>query len=440
MKKSASLRFALLIAIILVSSLSTLADDDTLRAGCARIDITPTPPIGVWLSGYGHRNKPSDGICDPLYAKALILDDGQTKVALVSVDLLWVFLEMTTQVRNTINVKTGIPQQNILICATHTHFGPKIDRPTKNWPDAADSKIDTKYVQKLQDKLLEVILKANNDLTPARLGTAAAEVPEVVYNRRTKKADGSVVMTFRLPRPEPGLTFGPVDSRLSILKIEDPMGKLLTTLVNFACHPVSGAKETETFYSISADYPAYVAQTVENVEGGLCLFALGTAGNMNPNRLNRTNPRTKIGRALGAETLRQIQFTPTSGNLKLSAMTKSVTLPLKQDLPADRVVDGNEKRTALTTEIQAVRIGETYILGLPGEILVEIGMEIRKKTGLDNLFIISLANDGCGYVCPRQAYKEGAYEPGQGTDLAEGAGEIITEQAIDLLGRIRQSG
>jgi hypothetical protein len=118
-------------------------------------------------------------------------------------------------------------------------------------------------------------------------------------------------------------------------------------------------------------------------------------------------------------------------------MTKPVTLPLKKDRSPDRVLDEDKDKETLITEIQALRIGEFYIIGLPGEVLVEIGLDIKKRAGIENLFVVSLANDAVGYVCLRQAYQEGGYEPGNGTDLAEGAGEIITEHALALLEQIK---
>ena len=75
----------------------------------------------------------------------------------------------------------------------------------------------------------------------------------------------------------------------------------------------------------------------------------------------------------------------------------------------------------------------------PGEVLVEVGLEIKKKAGIENLFIISLSNDACGYVCHSQAYDEGGYEPGWGTNLAKGAGEIIIKEALDLIKQIKTS-
>jgi hypothetical protein len=243
-------------------------------------------------------------------------------------------------------------------------------------------------------------------------------------------------MTFRLPASSDKLTFGPTNPDVLMLKVDNADGPTMATFVNFACHPVSGAKEEDTFYSISADYPGYTAEVVEKVQGGLCMFSLGTAGNMNPVRINRTNPRLKIGRALGAEVLHRIQFATMTDATKLDAVRKQITFPLKKDLAPERVTDENKGKTSLTTEMQAIRIGDIYLLGLPGEVLLEVGVEIKKSSGIDNLFIISLANDACGYVCPREAYKEGGYEPGSGTNLAEGAGEIMVKEALDLLGRI----
>ncbi|MBN2137246.1 MAG: neutral/alkaline non-lysosomal ceramidase N-terminal domain-containing protein [Sedimentisphaerales bacterium] len=430
------IKSTLLIAIVLFSCIREPVSEAALRGGAARVDITP--PAVVWLSGYASRNKPSDGIEDPLYAKTLVLDDGQSRIAIVSADLLWVPLDITTRVRRKVKEQIGITEENILICATHTHFGPKIDRITKDWPDSPASEVNKSYVEGLEDKIVESILTANKNLQAVKLGAAKGQAPEIVYNRRTKKPDGTVAMTFRLPAASDDLTFGPTDPEVGILRIQNASGSVLAAVVNFACHPVSGAKDAEKFYSISADYPGYTAQVVEQTEGGICLFTLGTAGNMNPVRLNRENPRSKIGKALGGEVVRRIQFAPVSSEIMLKAMKKTIVLPVKKDLPPERVKDSEKGKETLTTEIQALRLGDVYILGLPGEILVEIGLDIKKRTAIEHLFIVSLSNDACGYVCLREAYKEGGYEPDSGTNLAEGAGEIITEEALMLLAKIKQ--
>jgi hypothetical protein len=436
MKKNFFSKATLLLFVILLSGrIFCPSCRAALKAGCAKVDITP--PVGVWLSGYASRNKPSEGISDELYVKAMVLDDGQNKIAIVSADLLWFPLEITAEIRGTVKKKIGIPESNVLVCATHTHFGPKIDKIRKDWPDTPKSKVDKSYVEKLTKRIADSILTAAKDLKPAKLGVVKGEISEIVYNRRTKRPDGKVAMTFRLPPADPKLVFGPIDPQVGILRVEDTSGALVGTIVNYACHPVCGATDNQEFYSLSADYPGYTARVVEQMEGGICLFALGTSGNMNPVRIEGENHRSRIGKALGGEVLRRLQFVSASDDIALKALKKTVTLPLKKDLPPERISDVDKAKESLTTEIQVLRVGDIYILGLPGEVLVEVGLEIKKKAGIENLFIISLSNDACGYVCLSPAYDEGGYEPGWGTNLAKGAGEIVIKEALKLINQIK---
>jgi len=438
MRKPGFLKITLLLFVILLSGFVFCPScQAALKAGCARVDITP--PVGVWLSGYSSRNKPSEQISDELYAKALVLDDGQNKIAIVSADLLWVPLEITAEVRGIVKQKIGVPESNVLICATHTHFGPKVEKIRKDWPDTPASKVDKAYVQKLTKRIAESILTAAKNTRPVKLGVVKGEISEIVYNRRTKKPDGSVAMTFRLPPADPNLVFGPIDPEVAILRVEDTDSSIVGTIVNYACHPVCGATDNEEFYSISADYPGYTARVVEQMEGGICLFALGTAGDMNPVRIRGENHRSRIGKALGGEVLRRLQFVSTSGDIALKALKKPVILPIKKDLPPERITDVNKPEEILATEIQVLRIADIYILGLPGEILVEVGLEIKKKAGLENLFIVTLSNDTIGYVCHSQAYDEGGYEPGWGTNLAKGAGEIMIKEALELIDQMKKN-
>ncbi|NIP24828.1 MAG: hypothetical protein GWN67_18810, partial [Phycisphaerae bacterium] len=281
MKKKFFLKTISLIFIMVLSiQIYCPSCQAALKAGFAKVDITP--PAGVWLSGYAARKKPSESISDKLYAKAVVLDDGQNKIAIVSDDLLWFPLEMTAEIRGIVKKEIGIPENNILLCATHTHFGPKIDKIRKDWPDTPGSKVDKSYVEKLKKRTAESIITAAQNTRPAKLGTVKGDISEIVYNRRTKRPDGKVAMTFRLPPADPNLAFGPIDPEVGILRVEDTDGAFMGTIVNYACHPVCGATDNEEFYSISADYPGYTAKVVEQMEGGICLFALGTSGNMNP--------------------------------------------------------------------------------------------------------------------------------------------------------------
>jgi hypothetical protein len=428
-----------------------------LKGGCAKVNITP--PVGISLIGsYG---KPSDDILDELYAKALVLNDGRITIAIVSADLLYTPLEeITNPVRRIIKEKLGIPEQNVLVCATHTHSGPEVFTRSKLPPKirVPASAIDQSYLQTLIRKIAGSILIAAQNMQDVKIGAAKGNIPEIVYNRRPKSSDGSVKMaftlppevtatrkivpgadgsvkvTFTLPPDEPELVFGPVDPEVCVLRVEDANGQIVGSIINFACHPVCVYPQLST--TISADFPADATNIVEQTEGGLCLFALGTAGDIVPYQRG-VRPHQQIGKALGAESLRRLQFVATTGDVTLQATTKEIRFPTKKSASPEQANDQNQTTEYITTQMQALRLGDIYVLGLPGEILVEVGLEIKKRAAVEKLFIISLSNDVIGYVCHAGAYDEGGYEPGSGTHLAKGAGEIMIKETLDLISRIK---
>jgi neutral ceramidase len=432
------------------------AGQAVLKGGCAKVNITS--PLGIPLIGsYG---KPSDDVLDELYAKALVLDDGRTTLTIISMDLLYVSLEeITNPIRKIIKDKIGIPEQNIFVCATHTHSGPEVFTRSKLRPEkkVAASEIDQSYLQTLIGKTASSVMLAYKKMKETKIGAAKGQIPEILYNRRPKLADGSVKMAFTLP-PEVAATkkietddegnvrvtftfpdektdldFGPIDPEVCVLRVEDMDGGIVGSLVNFGCHPVSIYPYLST--TISADYPAYTTKVVEQMEGGICLFALGLAGNTVPARRG-VIPRQQIGKALGGEALRRLQFVSTAGDVTLNALKKEIRFPVKTDSSSDKSKEISETNY-ITTEIQVLRLGDIYILGLPGEILVEVGLEIKRRAGVEKLFVVSVSNDAIGYVCHSRAYEEGGYEPVSGTNLAKGAGEIMVKEALDLINQIK---
>ena len=451
-------RFLLPVLVLLFVQVFPGDARGAVGAGSAKVNITP--PVGVWLSGYGARDKPSDDIQDDLYARALAVSDGDNTVALVAVDLLWVPLHMTREIREIVANKTGIPGQNVMICASHTHFGPKIYREMKLGPDVQDNTVDDAYVQTLTKKIADAVFLAHKDMQGARVGANRNELTEVTYHRRPKNADGSVTMafslpaevlatrrivqepdgttkvTFRYPEGQPQRTFGPIDSEVWTLRVEDANGVLLGSMVNFACHAVSGSRYPEWFYSISGDYPGQTARVVERVEGGVCLFTSGTAGDIVPLKRGKA-PRYQIGRAVAGAAVRGLQFVPMTDDLTVEARTMAIEIPLKEDLEENRIVDADATQGPLKTELQLLRLGDIYLLGLPGEVLVEVGLQIKKRAPVERLIVASLANDVIGYVCHAAAYEEGGYESVQGTNLAQGAGELIVHHALELIDQMK---
>jgi hypothetical protein len=447
------------LVVLLMLHIFCPAGEAALKGGCGKVKITP--PLGITL--IGSKGKPSDNILDELYAKALVLNDGNTTIAIVSADLLYTPLEeMTNPVRRIIKEKTGIPEQNVLVCATHTHSGPEVFTRSKHGPgkEVPASKIDQDYLQTLITKITDSVVMAYKNMQEVKIGAAKGQIPEIVYNRRPKRPDGSVKMAFTLgpeviatqkikhgpddslrvtfdyTHEETQLDFGPIDAGVCVLRVEDFNGEIVGSLINFGCHPVCIYPHLNT--AISADYPAYATGVVEEIEGGICLFSLGLAGNTVP-AVRGVKPREKIGKALGGEALRRLQMVTTTGSATLKALKKEIKFPTKKAPSPDGKADDDKTIDYVTTEIQVLRLGDIYILGLAGEILVEVGLEIKRKTGIENLFIATVSNDTIGYVCHSRAYEEGGYEPGSGTNLAKGAGEIMAEEAIELINQIRRN-
>ena len=398
--------------------------------------------MGAWLSGWEIRTKASEAVEDELYAKVLAFSDGRSDVVLISTDLIGVTADIVRRVREKVEKETGAPGGNVMISASHTHFGPviRVYKKSSN-PDLVDQGgPDPRYIDSLVDKLSAAVKEARSNMQAARVGTGKGAAPKLLFNRRTKRPDGKVTMTFVLPPAEEGLTFGPVDPEVGVLRVEDNSGRLIGSLINFACHPVVGGGHgtgwESWFYHISADYPGYATGVVEAVEGGVCLFTLGTAGDMVPSERG-VRPRFEIGRSLGGEALRALQFVETSDQADIRVIRREIKLPLKRQQDKDSLAELDPAKSEITSEIQGIRIGGAILVGLPGEVLVELGLDLKKRAGWEGLFLISLANDAIGYICHEAAFEEGGYEPERGSVLAPGAGEMMVEAALQVISELR---
>ncbi len=439
------------IALLLILLLNSVACDvghAALRGACSKVNITP--PLGITL--IGSKGQPSDAVRDELFAKAMVLQDGTTIIAIVSADLLYTPEDITGPVRTIVSEKTGIPMQNIMVCATHTHSGPEVFTRSKVPAEGRlpASQVDQSYLQILIRKMADSALIAHRSMQDVKIGATIGALPEVLYNRRPITEKGLAQMAFTVPeavaatrkvetrsdgrtrvvftlRPgEAPLEFGVIDPSVNVLRMEDANGDVVGSLIGFGCHPVCIYPFLST--TISADYPACATRVVEQAEKGTSLFLLGLAGNAVPLRRD-VKPCEQLGKALGGEALRGLQMISTSGDVALKALARQVTLPVKTDA----------NQVDITTEIQVLKLGDACILGLPGEVLVEVGLAIKDRAGVDKLIIATLANDAVGYICHRQAYEEGGYEPGAGTHLAQGAAEILIEQSLDLIREIVKS-
>jgi hypothetical protein len=266
-----------------------------------------------------------------------------------------------------------------------------------------------------------VVQLANQNLEDAGIAVGKGGAMNLSFNRHTIRPDGTAVTSYRLPPKEDNLAFGPIDPEVGVVRVDSLDGAPIATLINFACHPVCGV---DRMYAISADYPGHAMGMVEKELGGICMFMLGCAGNIVPIEREGLS-REKIGLSLAAEVIKTWQWLQYVDRCELGSAQKVIELPLKKP---------RKDEITRQVEIQALGIDGMSLIGLPGEVFVEIGAAIKGGTRAENVFPVSLANGSPGYVPVSIAYDQGGYESNS-SPFAKGSGEILTEEALGLLGR-----
>jgi hypothetical protein len=392
------------------------------RAGAARTDITP--PTGHAMWGYGSRHDlPSEGVLDPLHARALVLAVGNERLALVSLDL---GRAPTRQSMAAIRAKlrpAGI--EHVFLVASHTHHGPVIE--LDRWPDPKNS-----YVRQLEQKLADVILDANRSLRPARVGVAAKEV-SFNRNRHSRRADK------------------PVDRDLLVLRVEDAEGQPIAHAVNFAAHPTMLPDRLRKF---SADYPGAMAALVETETKAPCLFLQGAAGDLSTNPGDHPGPE-RFGQALGREVLdlaKAIRCTQPGGG-GLAIREEDFQFRSRVDLGNPLVkaayvvaffkdlVDFYEReyREGIRPHLMVALLdGRIGFVGVSGELFCGHALRLKRRARLEHVFVLGYCNDYQQYFPTIEAAAEGGYGADAPVAPAEvGAGERMMDRALIHLYQMR---
>jgi len=274
-------RSPLLVALmtLMVSTVHLRADEADFKVGFAQQEITPQVAMPMW--GYGARKDMlSDGILDPLMAKAIVIEADSNRLAIMGLDLGRApTTAMMEQIRATILDKAKI--EHVLIVGSHTHHGPVLELTDREGFGKGRFDPAIGYLKKLPEVLSSVIINAASKLQPARIGVTSAEVP---YNRN------------RHSKRSPAAR----DPLLTVMRFDDLQGKPLAILVNFAGHPVMTNNRVLKF---SADYPGFMMNHVQQEIGAPCLFLQGASGDMSVNPGNVSGPQG-FGELLGAECVR----------------------------------------------------------------------------------------------------------------------------------------
>ena len=459
-------------SIALVFGLLLATAAPPLQAGAATSNITPE--LGTLVVG-GFAPYPAQHVHDELHARCLVLDDGQTKLALVVCDLLGLHRSVSVEARRLIQEATGIPPQNVLISATHTHSaGTALGKNRYVNEQVLDD-----YQRFVARRIADGVRRAVNLLRPAEIAFGTVDVPEHVHNRRWLMRDGSVPpnpfgkidqVSTNPPVASPDLVepAGPTDPAVSILALREPGGRLICVYSAYSLHYVGGTGPAH----ISADYYGMFCEALKRLQPDgdadppfVAMLANGTSGDIN--NIDRRNPRPgrppyqqmrdvaedlaqKVQRGAGQDVLAGPRAV--GGPLSRAADRVAHDRTRVADLgggrrspgaaacgrrhPGRREVGdhagfvqplsyaGRVQLLAQTQEpalvpLQVLRIGDVGIGTSPCETFAEIGLEFKRRSPFRHSFMVSLAHGYIGYLPTPRHFELGGYETWPGTNSLE---------------------
>ena len=438
-----------------------------------------TPYLGLNIPGYFDL-RPADGIKDDLYARAFVIESNEP-AAFVVVDIILLTAENVKAIRSRVNKFCGIPEKNIMVSATHTHTG----SPTAL--NLYGSVVGDEVTKQICDGAADAVIMAYHNRKEALLGYGKGSEYNISFNRRYHMKNGTIKTNPGLMNPNIIKPAGVIDPAVDVIRIDNPDGSPMGIIVNFACHlDVVGENE------YSADYPGEMIKILKQVYGknlGV-VFMLGCCGDINhidfTGKIDTSSPvrYKEMGRILAGDVIAVREKIRVRPDMDIAAKSITFTAPRRQptaeqvewamgvinagdddavslkqnDSSADveyiaaantRVVDLNYANDALwlhenpiceaEVEVSAVKIGDTAIVGIPGEVFVDIGLNIKKDKTFKNIIVTELANGCHGYIGTKLAHEQGSYETrlSRYTNLAAETEDLVMANTLEILKELK---
>jgi len=410
-----------------------------LRAGAAKVAITPPMSMPQYLAGYDE-DRIMRGVHDDIWARALYLTDGRTQLVLASLDLIGMQKPDLDAIAAAVGPTVGA---NVIITNTHTHSGPDViglwGRPWDLVPGW-----DENYIAYVKERATQAILQARQNARPAFVSFGSAmTTPEdrIAWNANERwfQADS--------PPWEPGRGRGPQDYEVSVMRVvgrTDPQSAhrrydgsdTIATVFNFACHPeVTGSSDDDAVkYLLSADVANYAYQEIESAAGGTAIWLQGALGAMvtADEQAETWAEAERIGRALGQRALQGAASAELEKNPQIACASQTLSAPLYNETfywglltgllrGAQRAVpnESSPYGIGLTTSVSAIQIGGLQIATTPGEAYPKIGLNIKQNIlTAPHKMVLGLAKDELGYIM--YPFDYGTSEYGYETSMSLG--------------------
>ncbi len=395
--------FLALLGIPLLLSLAASpvsADKGSLRAGAAKVDITPAADAALQMSGYANRTAGFERIHDSLNVRAIVVDDGAVQAAIISCEIIGLsttFWERTTE---RITKETGMARDNVLLASVHTHAAPS----TGVYERGPQSPNQAAYVAKLQDAIVESVRQAKSGLQPAKVGFGTGTA-KVNMNRRARNGEGGWMIGNN---PD-----GVSDKTVAVIKFETLNGEPFAILSNYGVH---GTVLGPANLQVSSDLPGATARFVERHYGGKVIspWTSGTAGDQDPIYRVGTDFQnvTALGAILGEEVVRVADAIKTTTGAHVRGMQRLVTCPGKRTVqtPGPGREYKFEDSDPVAIRLSLVVINDIAIAGVSGEVLTNIGVRLKKESPFNRTIMITHCNGSSGYIPDDAAYDQVSYE------------------------------
>jgi hypothetical protein len=452
------------IALALIGFAVASADEPNAgwTAGLARADITPEGP--VWMAGYAARKSPSEGVIQPLHAKALALRDaGGRTIVWITADVIGFDRPFTEAVINQIRDKHKLEREAVALFASHTHTGPTLRVSEESFralgidPESPAAKNNFAFRKGLEGKLVQLASDALGAMKPASVSHAVGKAG-FAMNRREKTATGFKIGV----NPN-----GPTDKSVPVLRVTDAVGKPVAVVFGYACHNTTLTDKT---MSLSGDYAGFAqVQIEERHPGAVALFLTGCAGDANPEPRGQLEQARDHGRVLAdavedalASPMQSLEAKLRSAfaepMIHFAGPTDRASYEQRLQEPgsgrqahAKRILAaldaGKPIKVDYVYPVQAFELGDRLtVLALAGEVVADYALRLKKELHDDSspLWVAAYANDVFGYVGSARVIREGGYEGLEAyyystfpTPLDEGVEEVVIRAAEDVAAKVR---
>jgi hypothetical protein len=429
----------------------------TLRAGFARREITP--PIGAPLMhNLQWRN---ESVTDPLFATALVLDDGERRAVVVGTDLCGILARPHREFREAAGEAIGVDPAEVVLNVSHSHAAPYVSSDLHEIVAPYGRQVVTpEYVASVRDAIADAAVEALARAEPAVVAVGRAIVHEVGANRRPTLPDGRTVHRYgRPPADLQALPEGLIDPWVTGISFERPGGGTIGTVVGYTCHLT--ARETQP-RAASADFIAPARRAIEADTGAPMLFLQGCAGNVGTGKYVRGNGEEAVellGGRLAEGIRRAVEDRAEISATPLAALARRVEVELDPIAPlpeleaelearmrsgefvaaagvGDRMIVARTVEEARRAPVIGIALGDLAICALPGEVFIEFGLQVQRDSPFRHTLVAAYSDNTLQYIPTREAFAGGEYEvdggwrytsPVGGEQLAAGATAVLAD-------------